>query len=132
MAKAEAVKEIRRKQLIEATIRAIGRYGYASVTLTHVANEAGLSPGIVNFYFKSKDQLLVDTLEYIAGEYSTFWQAALNKGRVSPAAGLEAMLDADFDASVCNVEKIAIWYADRKSTRLNSSHIQKSRMPSSA
>ena len=24
------------------------------------------------------------------------------------------------------------WYADRKSTRLNSSHIQKSRMPSSA
>ena len=25
-----------------------------------------------------------------------------------------------------------VWYADRKSTRLNSSHIQKSRMPSSA
>ena len=44
MAKAEAAKEIRRKQLIDATMRAIGRYGYASLTLTHVAGEAGLSP----------------------------------------------------------------------------------------
>ena len=29
-------------------------------------------------------------------------------------------------------EKYAVNYTDRKSTRLNSSHIQKSRMPSSA
>lgn len=111
MAKAEAVKEIRRKQLIDATIRAIGRNGYASTTLTHVAGEAGLSPGIVNFYFKSKDQLLLATLEQIVEEYSAFWQAALSKGKVAPAAGLEAMIEADFHASVCNPEKISIWYA---------------------
>jgi TetR/AcrR family transcriptional repressor of bet genes len=111
LAKAEAVKEIRRKQLIDATIRAIGRYGYASTTLTHVAGEAGLSPGIVNFYFKSKDQLLLATLEQIVEEYSAFWSAALGKGKVAPAAGLEAMIDADFHPSVCNPEKIQIWYA---------------------
>jgi TetR/AcrR family transcriptional repressor of bet genes len=111
LAKAEAVKEIRRKQLIDATIRAIGRFGYASTTLTHVAGEAGLSPGIVNFYFKSKDQLLLATLEQIVDEYSAFWQAALGKGKIAPAAGLEAMIDADFHPSVCNPEKISIWYA---------------------
>lgn len=111
MAKAEAVKEVRRKQLIDATIRAIGRFGYTSTTLTHVAGEAGLSPGIVNFYFKSKDQLLLATLEQIAEEYSAFWQAAMSKGKVAPAAGLEAMIEADFHASVCNPEKISIWYA---------------------
>ncbi|HEY4163046.1 MAG TPA: transcriptional regulator BetI [Dongiaceae bacterium] len=111
MAKLEAVKEVRRKQLIDATIRAIGRVGYASLTLTHVAGEAGLSPGIVNFYFKSKDQLLVATLEQIVDEYSAFWQAALSKGKITPAAGLEAMIEADFHTSVCNFEKISIWYA---------------------
>ncbi|MBL8709030.1 MAG: TetR family transcriptional regulator, partial [Rhodospirillaceae bacterium] len=111
MARAEAVKEVRRKQLIDATIRAIGRVGYANATLTHVASEAGLSPGIVNFYFKSKEQLLIATLEQIAEEYSTFWQAAINKGKVSPAAGLEAMIEADFHPTVCNVEKVSIWYA---------------------
>src|SRR5215510_6121910 len=111
MAKAEAVKEIRRKQLIDATIRAIGRFGYASTTLTHVAGEAGLSPGIVNFYFKSKDQLLMAPLEQIAEEYSAFWQADMSTGKIAPAAGLEAMIDADFHPSVCNPEKISIWYA---------------------
>jgi len=111
LARVEAVKEIRRKQLIDATIRAIGRFGYANTTLTHVAGEAGLSPGIVNFYFKSKDQLLLATLEQIVEEYSAFWQQALSKGKVAPAAGLEAMIEADFHASVCNPEKISIWYA---------------------
>jgi len=111
MAKVEAVKEVRRKQLIDATIRAIGRVGYAGLTLTHVAGEAGLSPGIVNFYFKSKDQLLVATLEQIAEEYSAFWQAAIDRGKISPASGLEAMIEADFHASVCNPEKVSVWYA---------------------
>ena len=111
MAKAEASKEVRRKQLIDATMRAIGRFGYASLTLTHVAGEAGLSPGIVNFYFKSKDALLIATLENIAEEYSGLWQGAIAKGRVSPAAGLTAMIEADFHAAVCNPEKVSVWYA---------------------
>jgi len=122
MAKAEAAKEIRRKQLIDATMRAIGRYGYASLTLTHVAGEAGLSPGIVNFYFKSKDQLLIATLENIAEEYSTLWQGAIAKGAVSPAAGLEAMIEADFHAFVCNAEKVSVWYAFWAEARNNANY----------
>jgi TetR/AcrR family transcriptional repressor of bet genes len=119
MAKVEASKEVRRKQLIDATIRAIARFGYANATLTQVANEAGLSPGIVNFYFKSKEQLLIATLEQIVEEYSTLWQAAINKGKVSPAAGLEAIIEVDFLPSVCNVEKVSIWYAFWAEARSN-------------
>jgi len=122
MARAEAAKEIRRKQLIDATIRTIGRVGYANATLTNVASEAGLSPGIVNFYFKSKEQLLIATLEQIAEEYSTFWLAAINKGKVAPAAGLEAMIAADFHPSVCNVEKVSIWYAFWAEARSNAAY----------
>lgn len=122
MARVEAAKEVRRKQLIDATMRAIGRYGYASLTLTHVAGEAGLSPGIVNFYFKSKDQLLIATLENIAEEYNAFWQAAISKGRVSPAAGLEAMIEADFHSSVCNPEKVSVWYAFWAESRNNAAY----------
>lgn len=122
MAKIEAAKELRRKQLIDATIRAIGRFGYANATLTQVANEAGLSPGIVNFYFKSKEQLLVATLEQIADEYSALWQAAIAKGKVSPAAGLEAMIEADFLPSVCNFEKVSIWYAFWAEARSNTAY----------
>ena len=109
--KPNLIKEARQKQLIEATISSIGRHGYAATTLNHVAGAAGLSPGIVNFYFKSKDQLLAATLAKLADEYESFWMAAIEAGRESPAAGLEAMLEADFHPSVCTHEKVVVWFA---------------------
>jgi phenylpropionate dioxygenase-like ring-hydroxylating dioxygenase large terminal subunit/DNA-binding transcriptional regulator YbjK len=112
MTKSPAMKSAaRRRQLIDATIAAIGRRGYASTTLTHVAGEAGLSPGIVNFYFKTKEQLLLATLEQITDEYAAFLREQLEKAGPSPAAQLEAMIDADFDPKVFTLEKVAVWYA---------------------
>jgi TetR/AcrR family transcriptional repressor of bet genes len=96
MSKAPAVKSAadkgaaRRRQLIEATIAVIGRRGYANTTLTHVASEAGLSPGIVNFYFKSKEQLLQATLEQLTDEYAAFQREQLERAGASPAAQLDA------------------------------------------
>lgn len=101
----------RRRQLIDATITAIGRRGYANTTLTHVAGEAGLSPGIVNFYFKSKEQLLQATLEQLGDEYAAFLREQMAKAGSSPAAQLDAMIDADFDPRVFTLEKVAVWYA---------------------
>jgi len=111
MSKPNLIKEARQKQLIEATISSIGRHGYAGTTLNHVAGAAGLSPGIVNFYFKSKDQLLAATLAKLADEYESFWMAAIEAGRESPTAGLEAMLVADFHPSICTHEKVVVWFA---------------------
>jgi phenylpropionate dioxygenase-like ring-hydroxylating dioxygenase large terminal subunit/AcrR family transcriptional regulator len=117
MSKAPAVKSAadkgaaRRRQLIEATIAVIGRRGYANTTLTHVASEAGLSPGIVNFYFKSKEQLLQATLEQLTDEYAAFQREQLERAGASPAAQLDAMIDADFDPRVFTLEKVAVWYA---------------------
>lgn len=111
LSKPNLIKEARQKQLIEATISSIGRHGYAGTTLNHVAGAAGLSPGIVNFYFKSKDQLLAATLAKLADEYESFWMAAIESGRESPAAGLEAMLVADFHPSICTHEKVVVWFA---------------------
>ena len=59
----------RRNQLINSTIQTIAESGLSAVTLAKIASQAGLSPGIVNFYFKSKKQLLLDTLKYIDQEY---------------------------------------------------------------
>lgn len=111
MNKPNLIKEARQKQLIEATISSIGRHGYAGTTLNHVAGAAGLSPGIVNFYFKSKDQLLAATLAKLAEEYESFCMAAIEASRQSPAAGLEAMLEADFHPSICTHEKVVVWFA---------------------
>src|SRR5512144_3072817 len=73
----KASKETRRQQLIEATIDSLAKRGYSETTMADVADGAGLSRGIVNFHFESKEKLLVATLQYMADEYSQHWRAAL-------------------------------------------------------
>ena len=46
--------------------RALARKGFAALTVADVAQEAGLSPGIVIFHFTSKDELLAAVLSFLA------------------------------------------------------------------
>mgnify|MGYP001764514143 CR=1 FL=1 len=50
----KASKEVRKQQLIEATIRVLAVKGYAALTVADVAKAAGLSTGIIIFHFVSK------------------------------------------------------------------------------
>ena len=105
------VKESRRTQLIEATIDSLARHGFAEFTLSQVAKAARLSQGIVNFYFRSKEALLIKTLKYMAAEYERFWTAALRKAGPRPADKLAAIIAADFDPVMTSRKKVTVWYA---------------------
>lgn len=107
----KAPKEARRQQLIEATIDSLAKRGYAETTMADIADGAGLSRGIVNFHFESKEKLLVATLQFLADEYAGHWEAALAKAGPGPAARLKALVAADFDRRVCTRRKIAAWCA---------------------
>lgn len=107
----KASKETRRLQLIEATIDSLSKRGYSETTMADVADGAGLSRGIVNFHFESKEKLLVATLQFMAEEYAAHWRNALDKAGPDPAARLAALVAADFDRAVCNRRKLAAWCA---------------------
>ena len=107
----KASKETRRQQLIDATIDSLAKRGYSETTMADVADGAGLSRGIVNFHFESKEKLLVATLQYMADEYSAHWRAALQKAGDDPARQLGTLVAADFDRSICNRRKLAAWCA---------------------
>ncbi|MBA1141261.1 transcriptional regulator BetI [Mesorhizobium neociceri] len=107
----KASKEVRQQQLIEATIDSLAKRGYAETTMADVADGAGLSRGIVNFHFESKEKLLIATLQYMYDEYSAHWRAALQKAGDHPARQLQVLVWADFDRSICNKRKLAAWLA---------------------
>jgi TetR/AcrR family transcriptional repressor of bet genes len=107
----KASKETRRQQLIEATIDSLARRGYSETTMADVADGAGLSRGIVNFHFESKEKLLVATLQHMADEYAQHWRAALKKAGDDPARQLLALTAADFDRSICTKRKLGAWCA---------------------
>lgn len=52
----------RRKQLIEATIEAAATRGFLHTTLAEIAQIADISPGVIPYYFGSKDELVEETL----------------------------------------------------------------------
>ncbi len=106
-----ASKAARRTQLIEATIRSIAEKGLSETTTASVAGEAGLSQGIINLHFESKDRLLLATLERVVDEYRHLWEAALEAAPANPADRLAALVEVDFHPSVCDRNKLAVWFA---------------------
>jgi len=110
-AKRTASKELRQEQLILATIRSIASRGLSDTTMATVAAEAGLSQGIINLHFQSKERLLVETLRYIADEYRQTWKKVLAGVGDSPAQQLHALVMVDFRLPVCERNKLAVWFA---------------------
>lgn len=102
-------KDARRLQLIEATIETMARYGFARTTLSEVARVAGLSHGLINFHFQSKDGLLLETLLYLAEEYRLNWTTALESAGSEPAAQLHAVISADFRPEICTQARLSAW-----------------------
>ena len=52
------VRVERRAAIVRATIRCLARDGYARLTMKRVAAEAGMTPGILHYYFRDKRAIL--------------------------------------------------------------------------
>ena len=104
-------KEVRRQQLIDATISSIAQHGIGGTTMSTVTDTAGLSLGIVNFHFQSKQKLFEETLIHLAREHHHQWLRAYKDAGLSAIAKLMAIVDAHFHPRICSRKKLAVWYA---------------------
>src|SRR5215470_7491445 len=63
MARTPKVVEDRREQIIDAAMRVFAQKGYGNATNKDIAREAGITPGLIYYYFESKEALLYALLE---------------------------------------------------------------------
>lgn len=117
-------KERRREQLIKSTLTCIAKRGIAGTTMADVTKDAGLSLGIINLHFQSKERLFEETLLYLSDEYETYWAAALAKAGETAAEKLAAVVRADFDAKVCDRKKLAVWFSFWGEVRSRPTYLQ--------
>jgi len=54
---------LRRAQLTQAAYKVVAQKGYSDFTIRDIAEEAGLSTGLVHYYFKNKEDLLFKLLK---------------------------------------------------------------------
>lgn len=60
------MEPIRREQICRAAATVIAREGFAGTTLRKVADEAGVSTGMLNHYFTNRQDLLTQTLVFVS------------------------------------------------------------------
>ncbi len=61
-------QQTRSKQIIRATIRCLARGGFSRLTMKRLAAEAGVSQGVLHYYFKDKQAILAAAAEYVMND----------------------------------------------------------------
>ena len=59
----------RRQEILEAAARVITDRGLGETRISDIAERCGVSPGLILYYFESKDRLLVEALTYANDKY---------------------------------------------------------------
>ncbi|MCS0503925.1 betaine-aldehyde dehydrogenase [Ancylobacter mangrovi] len=103
-------EDVRRRQLIEATIDSLAEIGFNASTLAQIARRAGVSPGLVAHYFGDKDGLLEATLRSLS---LRLYRATASRLRVAhgPRARVQALIDANLAPEEFDQRTSSVWLA---------------------
>ncbi len=99
------VSEERRAQIIESAITVIARQGFASTRMDDVAAESGLSKGLIYWYFKSKEEIIIAIADLLFGAEFHKMQSLSVEGQTARAC-LESLLEI-FTADLLGMLKVA-------------------------
>ena len=100
------VKDQRKQHLIEANLQCIARLGLEHTTIADVAKAAEMSRGIVNFYFTSKEQMMVDTLKTLIRDYD----AQIDKALKENSGPVEALIAAHTTGKLSMARWLTCWH----------------------
>jgi transcriptional repressor BetI len=104
------MEEIRRRQLIDATIASIHEVGFAESSLSRISGKAGVSTGIVHHYFGNKADLLEATLRQLGESLRDSVVQRLETAR-SPIERLLAVIDGNIGPDQFTPEGVSAWLA---------------------
>lgn len=104
------MEEIRRRQLIDATIASIHEVGFADSSLSRISAKAGLSTGIVHHYFEDKADLLEATLRQLGNNLHRAVVGRLTAAK-TPVERLLAVIDGNIGPELFTPEGVSAWLA---------------------
>lgn len=104
------MEDLRRRQLIAATITSIHEQGFANATISRISKTAGLSGGIVAHYFEDKAGLLAATMRSLAQNLLRETVKRLNAA-TTPRERIDAVILANFSDEQNDPESVSAWLA---------------------
>ncbi|MDC0660781.1 TetR/AcrR family transcriptional regulator [Leisingera sp. SS27] len=126
MASAEAArkkrkvdKDLHREVLLDATASVILKHGVSGTTISRIQEESGLSRGMINLHFQSKDNLIRELAIHLTQAYNDAWQSFTSQAPQAvstpedAAARLQALFATDFSEDVLNERSARLTFAFR-------------------
>ena len=95
----------RRRELVAAGIACLGDGGMSGFTIERIRRQAGVSRGLINHHFKSKDELLLSIYDAMTAHML----AEDEQGR--PIDFLRRIVDFNFDENSFNTSNLRAWLA---------------------
>ncbi|MFT3977304.1 MAG: transcriptional regulator BetI [Sphingomonas bacterium] len=103
--------DARRRLLIAAATRVLARDGANGASVRAIAQEAGVSPGLVTHHFGGVDALIAATYASVSGEVTAALDAAVAGAGGDPRARLSAYVAASFAPPIADRALLATWIA---------------------
>jgi AcrR family transcriptional regulator len=104
--------ERRAGEILEATMRCLGRDGYAATSLQRVADEAGVSKRNVIYYYSSREQLFDAVVHHVGGRLLERVAEAV-AGLVEPADIISRGFDQLWDGLTNDRTLLVAWFGLR-------------------
>lgn len=95
MSKADVASE-RKDQIVRATVDCVTKFGYHNFSMQDVARVAGVSKGIIHYYFLNKDELMMSVLDKVAADIERVLAADM-QSIDDPRKKLEIFISVCFD-----------------------------------
>ena len=95
----------RRQELIEAGIVCLGKGGMSAFTIDLICRQAGVSRGLINHHFESKDDLLVSIYAHMTDYLMR------DSSGLSPQTQISGFIESSFDKNSFKKSSLRAWLA---------------------
>ncbi len=86
----------RRAEIIEATFFCIALKGYSNITMQDIADSAGVSKGVIHYYFRNKDELFLSVFEKLVKDLDGHIASKVERAKTPPEK-VRAIIGAVFE-----------------------------------
>jgi AcrR family transcriptional regulator len=101
--------EVRRQRLIEAAIECLKRDGHEGLSVRRISAAAGVSIGLINHHFPTKDALVAEAYRHFNAQLNKAIRSAVERATDSPREQLRALFRAVFSPPNLDRDVLTVW-----------------------
>lgn len=112
-------EDMRRRELVDATLACIAELGMERTTVREIAIRAGVTPGLIRHYFAGKDELVLAAYAKHVDDVAALAEQAVEAAGNEPCDRLAAFVTGSLTPPMVDQTKLSLWAGFIETVRTN-------------